>query len=475
MPLIRFDAVSLKFGAHALLRETDFMIDAGERVCLIGRNGAGKTSMLRLVTGEVEPDSGEINMPSVIGISQLEQALPRDLHQQVTEFVAGGLDTIQSLCREYRERSQQALDAAGLRELQLLQDQIETHGGWNVEQQVKTVCSELDLPTDRSLSELSGGWCRRVCLARALVSRPDLLLLDEPTNHLDLDTIEWLERRLNNFMGALLFITHDRSFLQNVATRIVEIDRGKLRSWPGDYRRYLFDKEQSLSEEQRSNSEFDKKLAEEEAWIRQGIKARRRRNEGRVRSLIGMRRERAERVVPEGKVRIHIEDSERSGKKIIEARRVCYGYGDTRLVDDFSMRILRGDRIGVVGNNGVGKSTLLRILTGELQPQSGSIKWGVNIEVGYFDQHRRSLDPKKTVAEVVGEGKDYIELGGNRRHVIGYLRGFLFTAKRAMTPVGALSGGERNRVILAHLFTQPSNLLVLDEPTNDLDVETLEV
>lgn len=475
MPLIRFDAVSLKFGAHALLRETDFMIDAGERVCLIGRNGAGKTSMLRLVTGEVEPDSGEINMPSVIGISQLEQALPRDLNQQVTEFVAGGLDTIQSLCREYRERSQQALDAAGLRELQLLQDQIETHGGWNVEQQVKTVCSELDLPTDRSLSELSGGWCRRVCLARALVSRPDLLLLDEPTNHLDLDTIEWLERRLNNFMGALLFITHDRSFLQNVATRIVEIDRGKLRSWPGDYRRYLFDKEQSLSEEQRSNSEFDKKLAEEEAWIRQGIKARRRRNEGRVRSLVGMRRERAERVVPEGKVRIHIEESERSGKKIIEARRVCYGYGDTRLVDDFSMRILRGDRIGVVGNNGVGKSTLLRILTGELQPQSGSIKWGVNIEVGYFDQHRRSLDPKKTVAEVVGEGKDYIELGGNRRHVIGYLRGFLFTAKRAMTPVGALSGGERNRVILAHLFTQPSNLLVLDEPTNDLDVETLEV
>ena len=475
MPLIRFDAVSLRFGAQPILREAEFSIEAGERGCLVGRNGAGKTSLLKLITGEIEPDSGEVNIPSTIGVSQLAQVLPRELDQKVGEFVADGLRSIQALCREYRERAQQTLDSAGLRELQLLQDQIETHGGWNVDQQVHTVCSEMGLPVDSAMDQLSGGWCRRVCLAQALVSRPDLLLLDEPTNHLDLDTIEWLERRLKNFTGALLFITHDRTFLQHLATRIVEIDRGKLRSWPGDYARYLEEKEQALSEERRNNAVFDRKLEQEESWIRQGIKARRRRNEGRVRALDELRRNRADRIAPQDNVRIHIEESERSGKKLLDIRRISYHYGDTAVISNFSMRIRRGDRIGVVGNNGVGKSTLLRLLTGELQPQSGSMKWGVNIEVGYFSQHRRSLDPGKTVAEVVGDGKDYIELGGNRRHVIGYLRGFLFSAKRAMTPVGALSGGERNRVILARLFTQPSNFLVLDEPTNDLDVETLEV
>ena len=475
MSLLVFDEVSLAFGEQAILKQADFVLEANERVCLIGRNGAGKTSLLRLITGEVEADAGEIRLRSDIQVSQLIQSLPDELDSTVHAYVAKGLAALQHDIEQYKTLSQRELAHQGLLELEQLQRRIEAHGGWHIDQQVESVLSELGLPSENKLSELSGGWQRRVALARALVNRPDLLLLDEPTNHLDLSTIRWLENRIKAFNGSILFITHDRAFLQRIATRIVEIDRAKLRSWPGDYRTYLRDKEKALEDEARENALFDKKLAEEEAWIRQGIKARRTRNEGRVRALAAMREQYAARVKPEQKARIHVEQAEQSARKVVDARGISFQYDDEPLIDNLSIKIMRGDRIGLVGNNGVGKSTLLKILLGELEPQKGSIKMGLNLEVGYFDQLRRKLDPTKTVAEIVGDGRDYIKINGKERHVIGYLRGFLFSAKRAMTPVSALSGGECNRIILAKLFTRPSNLLVLDEPTNDLDVETLEV
>ena len=365
-----------------------------------------------------------------------------------------------------------------MKQLDDLHHQIEAEGGWNIDQRVATVVSELDLPEHQALSELSGGWQRRVGLARALVSNPELLLLDEPTNHLDLATIRWLEDRIRVFPGSVLFITHDRAFLQALATRIVEIDRTRLTSWPGDYANFLRRKEEALHAEDLDKSRFEKKLAEEETWIRQGIKARRTRNEGRVRALYALRREQEERhkLKREPGARIHIEAAEvEAGRKVIEMHNVSYGYGEELLIDKLSLKIMRGDRIGLVGNNGVGKSTLLNLMLGRLQPRSGTVKLGTNLEIGYFDQMRRHLDPEKTIADIVGEGRDYIRLNGKERHVIGYLRGFLFSAKRAKTPIKALSGGERNRVILARLFTRPSNFLILDEPTNDLDIETLEV
>jgi ATP-binding cassette subfamily F protein uup len=325
------------------------------------------------------------------------------------------------------------------------------------------------------MNELSGGWRRRVALARALVQKPDLLLLDEPTNHLDIATIQWLEDRIYSYAGAVLFITHDRAFLQRLATRIVEIDRGKLTSWPGDYRNFLRRKEKSLEDEEVANAKFDKKLGQEEIWVRQGIKARRTRNEGRVRTLQKMREKAAGRIKQDNKARIHIEEAEQSGRKVIRAKNISYRYDDEQVIKDFSIKIMRGDRIGLIGNNGVGKTTLLRLLLGKLEPQSGTIKHGTNLEVGYFDQLRQSLDLEKSVAYNVGEGRTYINLNGKDRHIVGYLKGFLFTPKRSGMPVKALSGGERNRVILAKLFTRPANLLVLDEPTNDLDIETLEV
>jgi ATP-binding cassette subfamily F protein uup len=393
----------------------------------------------------------------------------------VHNYVAAGLGELRELIERYERRAGEDLDGGGLRELESLQRRIESHGGWNVDQQVDMVLTELDLPATKLLGELSGGWQRRVGLARALVCNPDLLLLDEPTNHLDLSTIEWLENRIRGFRGSVLFITHDRAFLQRLATRIVEIDRSQLRSWPGDYRTYLRDKEKATEEEARDNALFDKRLQNEETWVRQGIKARRTRNEGRVRALEAMRREYAGRIKPDGKARIHVEEAERSGRKVIEARNISYSYDDEPLIDKLSIKIMRGDRVGLIGNNGVGKSTLLRIILGQLAPLSGTVKLGTNLEIGYFDQLREQLDPNKSVAEIVGDGRDHIKINGKERHVIGYLRGFLFSAKRAMTPIRSLSGGECNRVILARLFTRATNLLVLDEPTNDLDVETLEV
>ena len=475
MFLIRLDSVSLAFGARSILRAADFSIEPGERVCLIGRNGAGKTSLLRLVTGEQDPDEGEVQSIGEICISELTQVLPEDEGRAVGEFVSEGLSDIITLTDQYRIQSESVSDANGLKALQDLQTHIEAHGGWHPQQQVEAICTEMELDAEQPMATLSGGWRRRAALARALVAKPDLLLLDEPTNHLDFATIAWLENRISAFSGAVLFITHDRAFLQRLATRIVEIDRGKLKSWPGDYKDFLRRRDDALKAEREANSEFDRKLEEEEAWIRQGIKARRTRNEGRVRALESMREERAQRVNPDARARVHIEEAENSGRKVIDIKNIAFGYDNNMLIQNFSLRVQRGDRIGLVGNNGVGKSTLLKLMLGEIAPSAGTIKRGVNVHLGYFDQHRRKLDLDQTVAQIVGDGREYVTLNGKPRHVVGYLRGFLFTAKRALTPIRSLSGGECNRVILARLFTQAANLLILDEPTNDLDVETLEV
>jgi ATP-binding cassette subfamily F protein uup len=475
MTLIRFDEVSLDFADQVILRDADLSIEAGERVCLIGRNGAGKSTTFRLITGQLEPDRGDITERQNLIVSQLEQTLPEAMDLPVADVISSGLKQIEALLREYERRSRLDLDKNGLRELEELHAKIDAHDGWHLEQRVETTITDLKLPADKKMNQLSGGWRRRVALAKALVQKPDLLLLDEPTNHLDIATIRWLEDRIYGYEGAVVFITHDRAFLQQLATRIVEIDRGKLTSWPGDYANFMRRKEKALGDETVAEQKFDKKLAEEEAWIRQGIKARRRRNEGRVRALMKMREESEERIARESRARIHIEEAERSGRKVIRARNVSYSYGDETVIENFSIKIMRGDRIGLIGNNGVGKTTLLRLLLGELEPHTGTVKLGTGLEVGYFDQLRQELDLEKSVAYNVGEGRTYIKLNGKDRHVIGYLRGFLFTPKRSEMPVKALSGGERNRVILAKLFTRPANLLVLDEPTNDLDIETLEV
>ncbi len=475
-PLVRFDAVSVAFGEQRILIEADLAIDAKERVCLMGRNGAGKSTTLRLITGTLEPDSGAVERPNRLRWSLLDQQLADESDELVREFVARGMVAQLARIAELERLTAKGVpDRATLREIESLQREIEAGGGWSVDVRVATVVSELGLPTDRRMSQLSGGWRRRAALAQALVSNPELLLLDEPTNHLDISTIEWLEDAVRTYPGAVVFVTHDRSFVENVATRIVAIDRGKLRSWPGGYREYLANKAQSDVEEDRHNALFDKKLAEEEVWIRKGVKARRTRNEGRVRALEELRAIRAERIKRPRTARILINESaEASGRKVIEAHNVSHGYEGKTLLRDFSLRVMRGDRLGIIGNNGVGKSTLLRILLGEIAPDLGSVKLGTNIETAYFDQLRRELDPAKTVAEVVGEGREYVVVHGRKKHVVAYLTDFLFSAKRALTPIGALSGGERNRVILAKLFTRAANLLVLDEPTNDLDVETLE-
>jgi ATP-binding cassette subfamily F protein uup len=475
-PLVRFDAVSVTFGEQRVLIDADLAIEPGERVCLVGRNGAGKSTTLKLITGAQEPDDGAIEKPARLRLSLLEQKLADESQELVRDYVAHGMAGQLARIAEF-ERLTAAVphDRAALREIEALQREIDAGGGWNVGVRVNTVVSELGLPGDQRMSDLSGGWRRRAALAQALVANPELLLLDEPTNHLDISTIEWLENAVRNHPGAVLFVTHDRSFVERVATRIVDIDRGKLRSWPGGYTDYLAQKAKSEADEDRQNALFDKKLAEEEIWVRKGVKARQTRNEGRVRALEELREVRAARIKRPRAARVQINESgEVSGRKVIEVHSVTHGFGGRPLLKDFSLRVMRGDRIGIIGNNGVGKTTLLKILLGELAPDSGSVKLGTNLEFGYFDQLRRELDPSKTVAEIVGEGREYVTIQGHKKHVVAYLTDFLFPAKRAMTPIAALSGGERNRVILAKLFTRPANLLVLDEPTNDLDVETLE-
>ena len=477
MTLFRCEQISIEFGELPLLVDTDFSVEANERVCLIGRNGTGKSTLMKIISGELQPDKGDVQYRDNLRISVLDQQLSGSINEKVFNVVRQGLQQQIELIEQYREQSDSSeeLNRAALQNLENLQSRIDAGGGWQPDQQVNAMISQLGLPADRLMSDLSGGWRRRVALARALVSQPELLLLDEPTNHLDISTIEWLEHVVRGYRGSVVFITHDRLFLQKLATRIVEIDRSKLISWPGSFSQYLVLKEKANEEEDSRNALFDKRLAQEETWIRQGIKARRTRNEGRVRALKAMRNERGRRIKRQEKAKIEISENEESGRKVIEARSIRHGYNDEILLDNFKIRIMRGDRIGLIGNNGVGKSTLLKILLGQLKPDQGSVKLGTSLEIGYFDQVRSELEWDKTVAENVGNGKEYIRINGKDRHVVGYLRNFLFAPRRAMTPVKNLSGGERNRVLLARLFTRPNNLLVLDEPTNDLDVEMLEV
>jgi ABC transport system ATP-binding/permease protein len=471
--LVRLKDVSLELGEQKILSHASLSIEAGERVCLIGRNGAGKSTLINIICGYILADEGDIHLKPHLRISSLQQTLPCEQGETVFNYVKGGLAGLKVLIDDYHQKLEQK--HADLRYLQSLQHLIEEGGGWNINNLVERIMTELQLPADKTMAELSGGWQRRADLGKALISQPELLLLDEPTNHLDLSAIQWLEDKVYSFGGSILFVTHDRAFMQRLATRILELDRGRLRSWPGSYRKYLADKDQLLEAEARQNALFDKRLDQEEAWIRQGIKARRTRNEGRVRALEKMREEYARREKPRDDVRIHIEEGELSGRKIIEMRNITFSYGTQPVINKLNLKILRGDRIGLIGNNGVGKSTLIRIILGEITPQSGTLKPGTNLQIACFDQLRINLDPDKTVAGIVGDGADYIKINGRDRHVIGYLKGFLFSPKRSMTKVGVLSGGECNRILLAKLFTQASNLLILDEPTNDLDVETLEV
>ena len=474
MPLLRLDSVSLAYGHLPLLAHVDFQIDSGERVCLVGRNGAGKTTLLRVITGAAVPDDGEIWRAETLRIAHLEQEVPADTDQTIFQVVAGGLGEIGALLTEYHHVAHAAADQASLQRLAELQSRIEARDGWNINQKVETVLTRLGLPDVKVLSDCSGGTRRQVMLARALVSEPDLLLLDEPTNHLDINAITWLEKYLINYNGAVMFITHDRTFVRRLATRIVELDRGKLTSFPGDFDAYLGKKDELVEIEERASAKFDKKLAEEEAWIRKGIKARRTRNEGRVRALQEMRREKAQRLEAQRGARFGIDGGAPSGKLVVDVRQVSFRYDDNIIIRDLSTRILRGDRVGIIGPNGSGKSTLLRLILGELQPNSGQVVLGTRLQLAYFDQHRRILDAQKTVRENMTDS-DYVTVRGRSRHVVGYLKDFLFPPQRIDSPVKALSGGERNRLLLAKIFTQAANMMVLDEPTNDLDVDTLEL
>ncbi|EWC40507.1 ATP-binding cassette domain-containing protein [Stutzerimonas stutzeri] len=476
MTLLKFTDVSLAYGTTPLLDGVSWQIARGERVCIIGRNGTGKSSMLRLVKGDRAADDGEIWYAPGLKIGELPQELPRADDRTVFDVVAEGLAGVGELLAEYHHLSQNIQNQEDLDKLMHVQQALEAKDGWRLQQLVDSTLSRLQLPADRTLVELSGGWRRRVLLAQALVSEPDLLLLDEPTNHLDIGAIAWLEEALTGFNGAVLFITHDRAFLQNLATRILELDRGHLIDWNGDYASFLGHKEQQLAAEETANALFDKKLAQEEVWIRQGIKARRTRNEGRVRALKALRAERGERRERQGKASFQVETAEKSGKQVIVAEQVAFAHpGGEPLIRDFSMVIQRGDRIGLLGANGTGKTTLLKLLLGELQPSSGTIEFGTKLEVAYFDQLRHQLELEKTVVDNLAEGREFITIDGQNRHVLSYLGDFLFSPQRARTPVKALSGGERARLLLAKLFSKPANLLVLDEPTNDLDVETLEL
>lgn len=478
MPVLRLDNVSLAYGHHRLLDGVALEVEPGERLCLIGRNGEGKSSLLKLVAGESLPDSGALWHRPGSRVAHLTQEVAGGIDQSVLEVVAGGLAEAGRLLAQYQQAAAAlALDPTETRinHLSQLQHALEAVDGWRLQQRVETVLSRLGLNGSTPFSALSGGWRRRAMLARALACEPDLLLLDEPTNHLDIEAIQWLEEFLGSFNGAVLFVTHDRAFLRRLATRIVELDRGRLSSWPGNYDDYLRRKTEQLEVEAQHDALFDKRLSEEEAWIRQGVKARRTRNEGRVRALEAMRAQRQARRDRTGQVDLRLDEGESSGKLVFEAEHVHYAYAATPIVRDFSVRIQRGDRIGIIGPNGAGKSTLLKLLLGDLEPTQGTLRRGTRIQVAYFDQQRAQLDPDATVMDSVGGGKLTVTIGTRTQHVAGYLRGFLFPPERLRSPVSMLSGGERNRLLLARLFAQPANLLVLDEPTNDLDVETLEL
>jgi ATP-binding cassette subfamily F protein uup len=478
MPLISLQNITVGFGGPPLLEGIDLQVEPGERVCLVGRNGTGKSTIMRVITGEVKPDSGVVVFQQGLRTTLLTQEVPQTIRGIVFDVVAGAFGGQGRLLADYHHVSAKlAHDHSEklMAELEDVQHRFEAAGGWQMQQKVDEILTRLQLPEDAEFSELSGGLKRRVLLAKALAGQPDLLLLDEPTNHLDIVSIAWLEEFLLSYGGTLLFVTHDRALLQKLATRIIDLDRGRLTSWPGSYLSYLELKQAALDAESVENAKFDKKLAAEEIWIRQGVKARRTRNEGRVRALKELRRIRSERREKIGTANIQVQEAERTGKQVIEADEVSFGYGGRPVIQDLSTTIIRGDKIGIIGPNGSGKTTLLKLLLGDLKPQQGTIRHGTNIEAVYLDQHRAQLDDEKTVQDNVANGSDHVTINGNRRHVIGYLQDFLFAPARARSPVKVLSGGERNRLLLARLFTKPSNVLVLDEPTNDLDIETLDL
>lgn len=478
MALINLTGAYLSYSDAPLLDHTELHIEPNERVCLVGRNGAGKSTLMKVLASEQKLDDGRLQVQQDVVISRLEQDPPRNATGSVFDYVAEGVEHVATLLKDYHAISQLVCSdpsEQNLNKMGKLQEALDHCNGWMFESRIHQVMEQLNLQEDMALSELSGGWLRKAALARALVCAPDVLLLDEPTNHLDVDTIRWLETFLKEFKGSIIFISHDRAFIRNMATRIVDLDRGALVSWPGDYDKYLEGKEEALRVEEQQNAEFDKKLAQEEVWIRQGIKARRTRNEGRVRALKALRRERSERREVMGSAKIQIEDVSRSGKIVFELENACYEVDGKVLLDNFTSQIMRGDKIALVGANGCGKTTLIKLLLGEIQPTSGRVHCGTKLDVAYFDQYRAELDPEKTVMDNVAEGKQEVMFGGKPRHILGYLQDFLFHPRRAMTPVKALSGGERNRLLLAKLLLKPNNLLILDEPTNDLDIETLEL
>ena len=478
MSLINLTNAYLSFSDAPLLDHIDMSIETNERVCLVGRNGAGKSTLLKVLNKEIPLDEGQIVYENNVIVSRLQQDPPRDIQGNVFDFVAEGLKEQAQLLKDYYALShlvETDPSEGNLSKLAKMQEQLDHQNGWQLDNRIRNVISSLSLDGDALLSSLSGGWLRKAALAKALVCQPSVLLLDEPTNHLDIDTIKWLEEFLKSFNGSIVFISHDRSFIRQMATRIIDLDRGKVASWGGDYDSYLLGKEEALRVEELQNAEFDKKLAQEEVWIRQGIKARRTRNEGRVRALKAMRQEYSQRRQVMGNAKMQIEEALRSGKIVFELDNVSYQIDDKVLVKDFTVQVLRGDKIALIGPNGIGKTTLLKLMLGSLAPTSGSVHCGTKLEVAYFDQYRLELDPEKTVMDNLAEGKQEVMVNGRSRHVLGYLQDFLFPPKRARTPVRALSGGERNRLLLAKLFLKPSNLLVLDEPTNDLDIETLEL
>ncbi|MBQ0718733.1 MAG: ATP-binding cassette domain-containing protein [Gammaproteobacteria bacterium] len=471
MPLLRLDNVSLHFGTRDLLKSVDLTLHKNQKIGLLGRNGEGKTTLLKLLGQRIQADSGEYWLRPGCKIAWLEQDLPNADESSVYDLVASGLDDVGALLAAYHH----SINDGDMDTMAKVQQELEAKDGWALQQKVDTVISQLELPADALMKSLSGGWRKRVALAKALVTDPDILLLDEPTNHLDILAIEWLENQLKTFRGALILVTHDRAFLQQVANEIVELDRGTLHSWRGDYHGFLAFREQQMVEEERANALFDKKLAQEEVWIRQGIKARRTRNEGRVRALKSLRDEHSQRVSRQGKADFRVETGELSGKIVAELEHVSHSFNGTPVIDNLSLKVMRGDRIGFVGANGAGKSTLLKVLLGELIPQEGTVKLGTKMEVAYFDQLRNQLNPEQNLLDNVCGGRDFITINGKDRHAISYLSDFLFSPDRVRIPVKTLSGGEQNRAILAKLFSKPANLLVLDEPTNDLDIETLEL
>jgi ATP-binding cassette subfamily F protein uup len=479
MPLVVLDRVSLAFGHLPLLDQVGLQVEERERIAVIGRNGTGKSSLLRIIAGDQSADGGTAWRQPGLRAARLDQDVAVDDDRPVFDVVSEGLGDLSELVTAYHHAAtilaEAPSSAAGLERLGRLQHKLEERDGWRVEQRVETVLARLGLSPDVVVNTLSGGWKRRVLLARALVAQPDLLLLDEPTNHLDLDAITWLEDFLADYGGAVVFVTHDRAFLQRIATRIVELDRGRLTSWPGSYGSFVEKKEAWLASEAVNAEKFDKRLAEEEAWLRQGVKARRTRNEGRVRALLQMREERAARRSRPGSVRLQVEQADASGRLVFEATGVAKSFGGRPVILNFASRILRGDRVGLIGPNGAGKTTLLRLLLGEIEPDEGEVRRGANVQVAYYDQQREQLDPERTVFDTLGDGNQSVTVNGRSRHVNAYLKDFLFPAERAQSPVKALSGGERNRLLLARLFTRPANVLVLDEPTNDLDLETLEL